>query len=180
MIESGTRTQQSKQPAKQIVRQNRIAWRNLRGEIAVVLIGGSLAVSSAVFAAWMLYQGPYQPGAGDFNLIELVRNTGANAEADEIVTGSIGAPSAITAEKDIPQWFNVAGRAIDYRLKAVVADKAFVEISSGPDNFTWAVNRGGTMPGLGKVSEISVKDGKWVLRAQKVQISERGAELSAQ
>lgn len=153
-----------------------------RGDATVIVLGGGLAVTSALFAAYMLYAGPFKPGADGFSLINLARNAPApdDSAADPIITGSVRSVPAISRLNDIPAWFNLPGRAIDYRLKDVVADKAYVDITSGNDSFTWMVDRGGLMPGIGKVSEISRDQGGWVLRTGRVRISQHGAELMAE
>ena len=163
--------------------RTRVARREARGsDVMSVLIGGSLACASALFASYMLYSGPFKPGTEGFSLISLVRTRAPeNVElvADPITTGSISS-SAINRLDEIPAWFESPGRPIDYRLKGVVSQKAYVDISSGPDLFTWEVDRGGVMPGIGKVSEIRQEQGEWVLRTGRVRISQRGVELTPQ
>lgn len=159
-----------------------------RGDGTVATIGVMLAAAASAFAGYMLLNRPSAPGGADFRLVDLAANRqndgkplGAEIiEADPVITGSTRTDTVITSPRDVPDWFERPGRPIAYRLLTVERNAAFVDVSSGADRFTYKVERGGTVPGIGAVQSIGRKDGRWQVLTERTRISDRGVELAGE
>ncbi len=159
-----------------------------RGDATVITIGVMLAAAASAFAGYMLLNRPSAPGDADFRLIDLAANRQNNGkpfgaeiiEADPVTTGSIRADAIITSPGDVPDWFERPGRPIGYRLLSVERNAAFVDVSNGADRFTYKVESGGTVPGIGRVRSIGRQDGRWQVLTERTRISDRGVELTGE
>lgn len=164
--------------------RKRAADPEARGEASVIVFGIMLAGAAAAFAGVMLYTGPLLPGR-DFRLADLAANRQndaawpgpADSAADPIITGSLPDPAIVSSPRDVPQWFSEPGRPIDYRLRSVSQGNALVDVSSGPLLFTYKVEPGGLLPGLGRVRTIGFQDGSWQIITGRTRISSTGAKL---
>jgi hypothetical protein len=167
-----------------MARRRRSNGNPARGDAGVIVIGSLLAAAAALFAARMLYSGPGAPGQ-DFRLIELAANreTAATAalpgesDADPITTGSLPDERVISSPGDVPDWFGQPGRPVRYRLRGVVSGNALVDISSGASYFIYRVERGGVLPGLGRVDDIRYRNGGWQIITPRARTSSAGTVL---
>ena len=155
-----------------------------RKDAGIITVGLMIAGAAAVFAGAVLYTGPLLPGR-DFQLIDLAANRqndgtplGASEElADSITTGSINEPPVIDQPSLVPGWFREPGRAVRYRLRTAGETSALVDVSSRSDKFIYRVERGGLLPGLGRVRSIGRENGRWLILTERTRISSAGAEL---
>lgn len=151
-------------------------------DIALNLVSMVLAFFAAFFAGYMVLYGPPQR-TGNIPEVNVALEPFDTARSklghydtlDPIVTGSVTKSSGAAqgASRAAPELFP-AGQYLSYKLRAVVQNTAFVDISNGRSIVTLPVEVGVLIPGAGKVLRFERRRGKWIVVTGSSEISERG------
>jgi hypothetical protein len=151
------------------------------GDIALNVASVVLAFFSASFAGYMVLYGP--PDGNNKTTVSVALEPfdtsriklGQYDTLDPIVTGSIrkddGAGRA--ANHSASEFFQ-SDQRLNYKLRAVVQNIAFVDISNGRSAVTLPVAVGANIPGIGTVQRFERRGGKWIVVTTSSEISEAG------
>ena len=152
------------------------------GDIALNAASIMLAAFSGLFAFYMVMYGPGdgQPTVPKVTLALQPFNTlrdklGNHDALDSIVTGSLSKTDGADSINEL-QLANLpkAGQHLQYNLRTVFQDTAFVDVTNGQSLITVPITRGAILPGAGKVLRFEQRGTRWVLITSSVEISEDG------
>lgn len=141
-----------------------------------------LAVFAASFAWYMIAYGPGDDKEGIPKVTLALQPFGAPLvklgtydNLDPIVTGSISRLSS-NDPHTILQAFKLApGNAhLQYNLRAVFQDTAYVDVTDGKALVTVPVAKGDPLPGIGNVLRLEKRQGRWTLVTESAEITEEG------
>ena len=152
------------------------------GDIALNVVSIVLAFFSASFAGYMVMYGPPER-TGNNPAVSVAlepfdtsrTKLGQYDTLDPIVTGSItkAADAGKSANRAALEFFE-ADQHLNYKLRAVVRNTAFVDISNGRSIVTLPVEVGVLIPGVGNVLRFERRGGKWIVVTSASEISEAG------
>lgn len=152
------------------------------GDIALNVVSVVLAFFSASFAAYMVMYGP-PDGTGNIPTVSVAlepfdtsrTKLGQYDTLDPIVTGSVtkAADTGKSANRAALELFE-ADQHLSYKLRAIVKNTAFVDISNGRSIVTLPVEVGVLIPGVGNVLRFERRGGKWIVVTSTSEISEGG------
>lgn len=151
-------------------------------DIALNLMSIVLAFASASFAGYMVMHGPPEvqensPAARvDLELFDPsnTRPDGSNIY-DPVITGSLKEGSGGGKSENRALWkFLEQGRLVQYRLREIRLDTAFVDVSNGVSETTFAVERGAMLPGVGPIVRFERRKGAWVIVTPSTEITQEG------
>jgi hypothetical protein len=161
---------------------NREGTRLTASDIALNVVSVVLAFFSASFAGYMVMYGP-PDGTGTMPTVSVAlepfdtsRNKLGQYDAlDPIVTGSItkAADAGQSANRAALELFET-DQHLNYKLRAIVQNTAFVDISNGRSIVTLPVEVGVLIPGVGNVLRFERRGGKWIVVTSTSEISEAG------
>jgi hypothetical protein len=153
-----------------------------RSDLLLNLASIVLAFTSASFAGYMVMYGPPQklgdtPAASvSLELFDPSRTEPDGLDSlDPIVTGSIAKGTG--GDKKINRaTFEVLypDQRVRYKLRAIVENTAFVDVSNGASTVTLPVETGAVLPGVGRVLRFEKRKGHWILVTLSTEISEQG------
>ena len=151
-------------------------------DIALNVVSVVLAFFSASFAGYMVMYGP-PDGTGNIPTVSVAlepfdttrTKLGQYDTLDPIVTGSITKPTDTgrSANRAALELFQ-ADQHLNYKLRTVVRNTAFVDISNGRSIVTLPVEVGGLIPGVGNVLRFERRGGRWIVVTSTSEISEAG------
>lgn len=151
-------------------------------DIALNLVSMVLAFFAAFFAGYMVLYGPPKR-TGNIPTVNVAlepfdttrSKLGYYDTLDPIVTGSVTkSPGADQeASRAAPELFP-AGQHLSYKLRTVIQNTAFIDISNGRSIVTLPVEVGALIPGAGNVLRFERRRGKWIVVTGSSEISERG------
>ena len=151
-------------------------------DIALNVVSVVLAFFSASFAGYMVMYGPPErSGNGSTVSVALEpfdtsrTKLGQYDILDPIVTGSItksdgSGKSAQSAALELVQ----ANQHLSYKLRTIVRNTAYVDISNDRSLVTLPVEIGVLIPGVGNVLRFERRGGKWIVVTSTSEISEFG------
>jgi hypothetical protein len=150
-------------------------------DIALNVVSVVLAFFSASFAGYMVMYGPPERTGNPMVSVALEPFDTSRAKLgqydilDPIVTGSItkndgSGKSAQSAALELVQ----ADQHLTYKLRAIVRNTAFVDISNDRSLVTLPVEVGVLIPGVGNVLRFERRGGKWIVVTSTSEISEAG------
>jgi hypothetical protein len=152
------------------------------GDIALNVVSVVLAFFSASFAGYMVMYGPPDRN-GNLPMVSVALEPfdtsriklGQYDILDPIVTGSItkdagSGKSAQSAALELVQ----ANQHLSYRLRTIVRNTAYVDISNDRSLVTLPVELGVLIPGVGNVLRFERRGGKWIVVTSTSEISEAG------
>jgi hypothetical protein len=151
-------------------------------DIALNVVSVVLAFFSASFAGYMVMYGPPERTRnGSMVSVALEpfdtsrTKLGQYDILDPIVTGSItkndgSGKSAQSAALELVQ----ANQHLSYKLRTVVRNTAYVDISNDRALVTLPVEIGAPIPGVGSVLRFERRGGKWIVVTSTSEISEGG------
>jgi hypothetical protein len=150
-------------------------------DIALNVVSVVLAFFSASFAGYMVMYGPPERTGNAMVSVALEpfdtsrTKLGQFDILDPIVTGSItkdtgAGKSAHSAALELFQ----ADQHLNYRLRSIVQNTAFVDISNERSIVTLPVEVGVLIPGVGNVLRFERRGGKWIVVTSTSEISEAG------
>lgn len=150
-------------------------------DIALNVVSVVLAFFSASFAGYMVMYGPPERTGNPMVSVALEpfdtsrTKLGQYDILDPIVTGSItkndgSGKSAQSAALELVQ----ADQHLTYKLRAIVRNTAFVDISNDRSLVTLPVEVGVLIPGVGNVLRFERRGGKWIVVTSTSEISEAG------
>ncbi len=152
-------------------------------DILTYVLSVALAAGVITFAAYKVIKlnGMENPPANmGLNFPPLKRKViiDDKAEADPIITQSLGAPG-VSVKKLMPGISPREDLAISsYRLLTVVDGVAFIEVGVAAGTVLVPVTVGTRLPGGYRVESIERRDGRWVLVAGSLKLGEQ--QLSPQ
>jgi hypothetical protein len=151
-------------------------------DIALNVVSVVLAFFSASFAGYMVMYGPPERN-GDPSMVSVALKPFDTSRAklgkydilDPIVTGSItkndgSGKSAQSAALELVQ----ASQHLSYKLRTIVRNTAYVDISNERALVTLPVEVGVPIPGVGNVLRFERRGGKWIVVTHTTEISEAG------
>jgi hypothetical protein len=151
-------------------------------DIALNVVSVVLAFFSASFAGYMVMYGPPER-SGKVPMVSVAlepfdrsrTKLGQYDILDPIVTGSItrddgSGKSAQSAALELVQ----ANQHLSYRLRTIVRNTAYVDISNDRSLVTLPAEVGALIPGVGNVLRFERRGGKWVVVTSTSEISESG------
>jgi hypothetical protein len=151
-------------------------------DIAVNVVSVVLAFFSASFAGYMVMYGP-PDGTGNIPTVSVAlepfdtsrTKLGQYDTLDPIVTGSItkATDTGKSANRAALELFE-ADQHLNYKLRSIVQNTAFVDISNGRSIVTLPVEVGVLIPGVGHVLRFERRGGKWIVVTSTSEISEAG------
>lgn len=151
-------------------------------DIALNVVSVVLAFFSASFAGYMVMYGP-PDRTGNVPIISVAlqpfetspTKLGQYDTLDPIVTGSITKDdgSGKSASRAALELFQ-ADQHLNYRLRTIVQNTAFVDISNDRSIITLPVEVGVLIPGVGNVLRFERRGGKWIVVTSTSEISEAG------
>jgi hypothetical protein len=151
-------------------------------DIALNVASVVLAFFSASFAGYMVLYGP-PDGTNKITTVSVALEPfdasriklGQYDTLDPIVTGSIRKDDGAggTANRAASELFQ-SDQHLNYKLRAVVRNIAFVDISNGRSVVTLPVEVGALIPGIGTVQRFERRGGKWIVVTTASEISEAG------
>jgi hypothetical protein len=151
-------------------------------DIALNVVSVVLAFFSASFAGYMVMYGP-PDGANKIPAVSVAlepfdtsrTKLGQYDALDPIVTGSITRDdgSGKTGNRAASELFQ-SGQQLNYKLRAITQNIAFVDISNGRSIATLSVEVGAPIPGIGTVQRFERRGGKWIVVTTTSEISEAG------
>jgi hypothetical protein len=151
-----------------------------RSDIALNAASILLAVFSISFASYMVM---YGPGDGQQSVPKVTvalqpfdtsrEKLGSFDALDPIVTGSVSKTEDGDGNQQISGLLKT-GLHLQYNLRTVLQDTAFVDVSNGQSLITVPIARGAILPGVGKVLRFEQRGSKWVLITSSAEISEDG------
>ena len=150
-------------------------------DIALNVVSVVLAFFSASFAGYMVMYGPPERTGNQMVSVALEPFETSRAKLgqydilDPIVTGSItkndgSGKSAQSAALELVQ----ADQHLTYKLRTIVRNTAFVDISNDRSLVTLPVEVGVLIPGVGNVLRFERRGGKWIVVTGTSEISEAG------
>lgn len=152
------------------------------GDILLNVVSIVLAFLSASFAGYMVMYGP-PDRTGDFPAVSVAlqpfeasrSKLGKYDMVDPIVTGSV-TKSGGTGKDPRRAALDLlkADPYLKYRLRTVVQDTAFIDISNGRSSVVLPVEVGEVIPGAGNVLRFERRRGKWIVVTGSSEISEKG------
>ena len=152
------------------------------GDILLNVVSVVLAFFSAFFLGYMVIYGPPER-TGDFPAVSVAlqpfessrSKLGQYDTLDPIVTGTVS-KSGESGENPRRAAFALLKSSpyLKYRLRTVIRDTAFVDISNGRSTVTLPVEVGELIPGAGNVLRFERRRNKWVVVTGSSEISERG------
>ena len=154
----------------------------ISGDIALNAASIMLAAFSVSFASYMVLYGPGdgQPTVPKVTLalqpFDTSRDKLGNHDAlDSIVTGSVSKKDDADGVDD-RQFSDLSktDQHLQYNLRTVFQDTAFVDVTNGQSLITVPITRGTILPGAGKVLRFEQRGTRWVLITSSVEISEDG------
>lgn len=152
------------------------------GDILLNVVSVVLAFFSAFFLGYMVIYGPpertdkFPSVSVALQPFEASRTKlGQYDTLDPIVTGTVS-KSGESGQNLRRAAFELlrADPYLKYRLRTVIRDTAFVDISNGRSTVTLPVEVGELIPGAGNVLRFERRRGKWVVVTGSSEISERG------
>jgi len=151
-------------------------------DIALNVVSVVLAFFSASFAGYMVMYGP-PDRTGNVPVVSVAlepfetsrTKLGQYDILDPIVTGSItrddgSGKSANSAALELFQ----ADQHLTYKLRTIVRNTAFVDISNDRSIVTLPVEVGVLIPGVGNVLRFERRSGKWIVVTSTSEISDSG------
>jgi hypothetical protein len=151
-------------------------------DIALNVVSVVLAFFSASFAGYMVMYGP-PDRTGNVPVVSVAlepfetsrTKLGQYDTLDPIVTGSItkNADAGKSAESEALELFQ-ADQHLTYKLRTIVRNTAFVDISNERSLVTLPVEVGVLIPGVGNVLRFERRGGKWIVVTSTSEISEAG------
>ncbi|MDP1701114.1 MAG: hypothetical protein Q8L53_09210 [Aestuariivirga sp.] len=151
-------------------------------DIALNVVSVVLAFFSASFAGYMVMYGP-PDRSGNAPMVGVAlepfdtsrTKLGQYDTLDPIVTGSItkDADSGKSAKRAALELFQ-ADQHLNYRLRTIVQNTAFIDISNDRSIVTLPVEIGVLIPGVGNVLRFERRGGKWIVVTSTSEISESG------
>lgn len=147
-------------------------------DILTYVLSVALAAGVITFAAYKVIKlnGMENPPANmGLNFPPLKRKViiDETAEADPIITQSLGMPGAPISRITPGVSRGVAETASSYRLLAVVDGVAFIEVSLAAGTVLLPVTIGTRLPGGYRVESIARQNGRWVLVAGGLKLGEQ-------
>lgn len=152
------------------------------GDILLNTVSIVLAFFSASFAGYMVMYGP-PDRSGNIPTVSVAlqpfeasrSKLGKYDMLDPIVTGSVtkGGGSGKDPRRAALELLQ-ADPYLKYRLRTVIQDTAFVDISNGRSIVTLPVEVGEVIPGAGNVLRFERRRGKWIVVTGSSEISEKG------
>ncbi len=152
------------------------------GDIAINVVSVVLAFFSASFAGYMVMYGPPER-TGKTPVVSVAlepfetstTKLGQYDTLDPIVTGSItkDAGSGEGASRSALELFQ-SDQHLNYKLRTIVRNTAFVDISNDRSIVTLPVEVGVLIPGVGNVLRFERRSGKWIVVTSTSEISESG------
>lgn len=141
-----------------------------------------LAFFSASFAGYMVLYGPPE-GTDNIPTVSSALEPFDNSRSklgyydtpDPIVTGSVtkSAGAEKEARRAVLELF-WADQHLNYKLRTIIQNTAFVDISNGRSIVTLPVEVGVLIPGAGNVLRFEKRRGKWIVVTSSSEISEMG------
>ena len=151
-------------------------------DIALNVVSVVLAFFSASFAGYMVMYGP-PDGTGNIPTVSVAlepfdtsrTKLGQYDTLDPIVTGSItkATDTNKSANRAALELFE-ADQHLNYKLRTIVQNTAFVDISNGRSIVTLPVEVGVLIPGAGNVLRFERRGGRWIVVTSTSEISEAG------
>lgn len=150
-------------------------------DIALNVVSVLLAFFSASFAGYMVMYGPPERTGNPMVSVALEPFETSHTKLgqydifDPIVTGSItkNDGSGKSAQSEALELF-LADQHLTYKLRTIVRNTAFVDISNERSLVTLPVEVGVLIPGAGNVLRFERRDGKWIVVTGTSEISESG------
>jgi hypothetical protein len=152
------------------------------GDIALNAVSIVLAFFSASFAGYMVMYGPPE-GADNIPTVSVAlepfetsrTKLGLYDTLDPIVTGSItrSADDGENAPRAAVELFQ-SDQHLNYKLRTIVLNTAFVDISNDRSIVTLPIEVGAMIPGIGNVLRFERRGGKWIVVTTSSEISEKG------
>lgn len=150
-------------------------------DIALNVVSVVLAFFSASFAGYMVMYGPPERTGNPMVSVALEpfetsrTKLGQYDILDPIVTGSItrDAGAGKSAQSAALELFQ-ADQHLTYKLRTIVQNTAFVDISNERSLVTLPVEVGVQIPGAGNVLRFERRGGKWIVVTSTSEISESG------
>lgn len=150
-------------------------------DIALNVVSVVLAFFSASFAGYMVMYGPPERAGNSMVSVALEPFETSHAKLgqydilDPIVTGSITRDdgSGKSAQSEALELFQ-ADQHLTYKLRTIVRNTAFVDISNERSLVTLPVEVGVLIPGAGNVLRFERRGGKWIVVTSTSEISEEG------
>ena len=150
-------------------------------DIALNVVTVVLAFFSASFAGYMVMYGPPERTGSPMVSVALEPFDTSRAKLgqydilDPIVTGSITRDdgSGKSAQSAALELFQ-ADQHLTYKLRTIVRNTAFVDISNERSLVTLPVEVGVLIPGVGNVLRFERRGGKWIVVTSTSEISESG------
>jgi hypothetical protein len=152
------------------------------GDILLNTVSVVLAFFSASFAGYMVMYGP-PDRSGSAPTVSVALQPFENSHSklgkydivDPIVTGSI-TRSGGTGKDPRRAAIELlqADPYLKYRLRTVIQDTAFIDISNGRSSVTLPVEVGEVIPGAGNVLRFERRRGRWIIVTGSSEISEKG------
>ncbi|CAN0488829.1 unnamed protein product, partial [Phaeothamnion confervicola] len=149
-------------------------------DIALNVVSVVLAFFSASFAGYMVMYGP-PDRTGKAPVVSVAlepfetspTKLGQYDTLDPIVTGSItkNADSGKSAQSAALELFQTDNH-LNYKLRTIVRNTAFVDISNDRSIITLPVEVGVLIPGVGNVLRFERRSGRWIVVTSTCEISE--------
>ena len=162
--------------------KNKEGTRLTASDIALNVVSVVLAFFSASFAGYMVMYGP-PDRSGNAPIVSVAlepfetspTKLGQYDTLDPIVTGSItkNADSGKNAQSAALELFQ-ADQHLTYKLRTIVRNTAFVDISNDRSIVTLPVEVGVLIPGAGNALRFERRNGKWIVVTSTSEISEAG------
>jgi hypothetical protein len=162
--------------------KNNEGTRLTASDIALNVVSVVLAFFSASFAGYMVMYGP-PDRRGNAPMVSVAlqpfetspTKLGQYDTLDPIVTGSITKDdgSGKRTNRAALELFQ-ADQHLTYKLRSIVRNTAFVDISNNRSIVTLPVEVGVLIPGAGNVLRFERRSGKWVVVTNTSEISEAG------
>jgi hypothetical protein len=152
------------------------------GDILLNAVSVVLAFSSASFAGYMVMYGPSGRNASIPTVNVALQpfepsgtKLGQYDMLDPIVTGSVtrSGGTGKDARRAALELVQV-DPYLKYKLRAVIRDTAFIDISNSRSTVTFPVEVGELIPGAGEVLRFERRRGGWIVVTGSSEISERG------
>lgn len=151
-------------------------------DIALNVVSVVLAFFSASFAGYMVMYGPPER-SGNVPMVSVAlepfdtsrTKLGQYDVLDPIVTGSITKDSGtgMSARSAALELYRT-DQHLNYKLRTIVQNTAYVDISNDRSLVTLPVEVGVLIPGVGNVLRFERRGGKWIVVTSTSEISESG------
>lgn len=151
-------------------------------DIALNVVSVVLAFFSASFAGYMVMYGPPER-SGNVPMVSVAlepfetspTKLGQYDTLDPIVTGSITKDdgSGKSASRAALELFQEDPH-LTYKLRSIIRNTAFVDISNDRSIVTLPVEIGVLIPGVGNVLRFERRSGKWIVVTSTSEISDSG------